>query len=172
MSELWFWAMRWQFIGLAMWARMYKWTMCMAKKMDMDKWIELSKERWVTKSIVVISEEMVKSCCCHINLLFPCDVVEDHDVGTLSHGDLLTNGRAGAGALSCLPELRLRLLHNRFPTRSSSVAKFIRSFFTSEVREKNGNLSTSEYDFYVANKDYTIIVYGGMDNTMIESCGM
>lgn len=51
MSELWFWAMRWQFIGLAMWARMYKWTMFMATKMDMDKWIELSKERWVTKSI-------------------------------------------------------------------------------------------------------------------------
>ena len=72
-------------------------------------------------------------------------------MGTLSHGDLLTNGRAGA--LSCLPELRLRLLHNRFPTRSSSVAKFIRSFITSEVREKNGNLSTSEHDFfYVASE--------------------
>ena len=89
-------------------------------------------------------------------------------MGTLSHGDLLTNGRAGAGALSCLPELRLRLLHNRFPTRSRSVAKFIRSFITSEVREKNGNLSTTEHDFYVANKDYIIIVYGGMDNTIIE----
>ena len=115
---------------------------------------------------------MVKSCCCYINLLSPCDVTEDHDVGTLSHGDLLTNGRAGAGALSCLPELRLRLLHNRFPTYSSSVAKFIRSFITSEVREKNGNLSTSEHDFYVANKDYIIIIHGGMDNTIIESCGM
>ena len=91
--------------------------------------------------LYIVSEEMVNSCCCHINLLSPCDVTEDHDVGTLSHGDLLTNGRAGAGALSCLPELRLRLLHNRFPTYSSSVAKFIRSFITSEVREKNGNLA-------------------------------
>ena len=94
-------------------------------------------------------------------------------MGTLSHGDLLTNGRAGAGALSCLPELRLRLLHNRFPTYSSSVAKFIRSFITSEVREKMGILlNFTEHDFYVANKDYIIIVYGGMDNTIIESCGM
>ena len=95
-------------------------------------------------------------------------------MGTLSHGDLLTNGRAGAGALSCLPELRLRLLHNRFPTYSSSVAKFIRSFITSEVRKKNGNLSTSEHDFfYVASEDYIIIIYdGGMDDTIVESCGM
>ena len=121
--------------------------------------------------LYIVSEEMVNSCCCHINLLSPCDVTEDHDVGTLSHGDLLTNGRAGAGALSCLPELRLRLLHNRFPTYSSSVAKFIRSFITSEVRKKNGNLSTSEHDFYVANKDYIIIIYGGMDDTIVESCG-